>query len=183
MRKIREAMRVRDENYLLSGIVEMDDACFGVPRKGKDGRGTNKAKAVIALSKDHKNRPAYLKIKMIDQVTIEEINRAAKQCVEPGSKIVSDGHSSYKKLVDHGFDHEANVYYKEDKDKYLKMLHVVIGNVKKFIQGTYRGLGPAYLQSYFDEFCCRFNRRKQPNEIFDRLLTACVLAEPVPVLK
>lgn len=181
MRKIREAMRERDNNYLLSGVVEMDDAYFGAPRKGTDGRGTNKAKAVIALSKDHKNRPAYLRIKVIHQVSIEEINRVAKQCVQPGSKIVSDGHSSYKKLVDHGYFHEAKSYYKEDKDTFLKMLHNVIGNVKAYIQGTYHGLGSVYLQSYFDEFCFRFNRRFSPNELFDRLLNACVLADPYPV--
>jgi len=181
MRKIREAMRVRDDDYLLSGVVEMDDAYFGAPSKGKDGRGTNKAKAVIALSKDHKNHPAYLKIKVIDQVSIEEINRIAKECIEPGSRIVSDGHSSYKKLVDHGYLHEAKSYYKEDKDSFLKMLHIVISNVKSFILGTYHGVGSVYLQSYFDEFCFRFNRRFNPNELFDRLLNACVLAEPYPV--
>jgi transposase-like protein len=120
---------------------------------------------------------------VIDQVTTEEINRVAKSCVKPGSKIVSDGHSSYKKLVEHGFTHEAKANYKEDKDKFLKMLHNVIGNAKAFIQGTYHGLGPDYLQSYFDEFCFRFNRRFKPNEVFDRLLTACVMAEPFPVLK
>jgi uridine phosphorylase len=37
MRKIREAMKERDLNYMLSGTVEMDDAFFGAPRKGKDG--------------------------------------------------------------------------------------------------------------------------------------------------
>lgn len=181
MRKIREAMRVRDNNYLLSGVVEMDDAYFGAPRKGTDGRGTSKAKAVIALSKDSKNHPAYLRIKVIDQVTIDEINRVAKECVKPGSKIVSDGHSSYKKLIEHGYLHECKSYYKEDKDTFLKMLHNVIRNVKAYIQGTYHGLSSVYLQSYFDEFCFRFNRRFNPNELFDRLLNACVLADPYPV--
>lgn len=181
MRKIREAMKDRDSGYMLSGVVEMDDAYFGAPRKGKDGRGTNKAKAVIALSKDADNHPAFLRIKVIDQVTIEEITRVAGECVSPGSKIISDGHSSYKPLAAAGFQHQGRAYYKEDKEDFLKMLHNIIGNVKAFIQGTFHGLGPQHLQSYFDEFCFRFNRRFQPNQIFDRLLNACVLAEPHPM--
>jgi transposase-like protein len=120
LRKIREAMRERDENYLLSDVVEMDDAYFGVPSKGKDGRGTNRAKAVIALSKDHKNRSAYLRIKVVDKATAEEIVRVARECVKAGSKIVSDGHSSYKRLVEHGLLHEAKSYYREDKDTFQK---------------------------------------------------------------
>lgn len=37
-------MSERDTNYKLSGFVEMDDAYFGAPQKGTDGRGTKKSK-------------------------------------------------------------------------------------------------------------------------------------------
>ncbi|MCZ8514349.1 IS1595 family transposase [Paenibacillus filicis] len=167
LRKIRAAMKDRDSGYMLSGVVEMDDAYFGAPRKGKDGRGSDKSKAVIALSKDAQNHPEFLKIETINGVTIEEIERVAKKHIQPGSMIVSDGHRSYKRLMEVGFVHEAKAYYKEDKDDFLKMLHIIIGNVKAYIQGTYHGLGSTYLQSYFDEFCFRFNRRFNPKEIFD----------------
>ena len=180
LRKIREAMKERDVNYLLSGTVEMDEAYFGSPRKGKAGRGTDKALAVIALSKDDFNHPRFLRIEVIEAATIEEIKRVAKQCVKPGSTIVSDGHSSYKPLAEIGYIHKPKVYYKEDKEEFLKSLHKMIGNAKAFILGTYHGLDKIYLQSYFDEFCFRFNRRFNPNEIFDRLLNACVLATPHP---
>lgn len=181
LRKIRSAMKDRDSGYLLSGVVEMDDAYFGAPRKGKDGRGTDKAKAVIALSKDENNHPAFLRIEVINKVTIKEIERVARACIKPGSKIVSDGHSSYKPLADMGYTHDGRAYYKEDKEEFLKMLHNIIGNAKAYIHGTYHGLGSKYLQSYFDEFCYRFNRRFNPNEIFDRLLNACVLSTPHPM--
>lgn len=180
LRKIRAAMKDRDDSYMLSGVVEMDDAYFGAPRKGKDGRGTEKAKAVIALSKDGQNHPAFLRIEMIEKVSIDEIKRVTKSCVKAGSKMISDGHSSYKPLAHEGYIHEAKSYYKEDKEDFLKSLHKVIGNVKAYILGTYHGLGATYLQSYFDEFCFRFNRRFNPNEIFDRLLNACALADPHP---
>lgn len=181
LRKIRAAMKERDSMYLLSGVVEMDDAYFGAPRKGKDGRGTSKSKAVIALSKDAQNHPAFLRIEVIDKVSIDEIKRVARTCVQPGSQIISDGHSSYKPLANSGYFHSSKAYYKENPETFLKMLHNIIGNAKAYIQGTYHGLGSTYLQSYFDEFCFRFNRRFYPNEIFDRLLNACILGSPHPI--
>ena len=45
-------MAQRDEKYALSGIVEMDDGYVGgATRNGKRGRGTDKARIVVALSK------------------------------------------------------------------------------------------------------------------------------------
>ncbi|MDD4200517.1 MAG: transposase, partial [Eubacteriales bacterium] len=37
-------------------------------------------------------------------------------------------------------------------------LHMMIGNVKAYINGTFHGVGK-YLQLYLDEFCYRFNRK------------------------
>ena len=44
-------------------------------------------------------------------------------------------------------------------DKWLPWVHVLISNLKRFILGTYHGVGPRYLQEYLDEFMYRFNRR------------------------
>jgi hypothetical protein len=54
LHKIRHAMKERDANYKLSGMIEMDDAYFGSPRTGTDGRGTTKAKVSVALETDEK---------------------------------------------------------------------------------------------------------------------------------
>jgi hypothetical protein len=151
IRKIRQAMKQQDAHYLLSGLVEMDDGYFGAPQKGKTGRGTTKAKVVVALSKNKKDKPQFLRMQVIDNVTIEEINRVANQCVTKGATILSDGHPSYKHLKNIGYENISRAYYKEDKEEFLKYLHKIIGNAKAFIQGTYHGLGQLYLQSYLDE--------------------------------
>ena len=72
-------------------------------------------------------------------------------------------------------------YNKSDPEHFLKWLHILIGNAKAFIDGTYHGLDSTYLQSYLDEFCYRFNRRQFPNELFGRLLNACLFATPAQV--
>jgi transposase-like protein len=178
LHKIRRAMSEQDANYQLSGFVEMDDAYFGSPKKGKDGRGTTKAKVAVALSTDEEGRPRFLRMQVIDKVTIEEIHRVAKSCIAKGSTILSDGHSSYKQLKNIGYQHISKTYYKEDNEEFLKWLHTIISNAKAFVDGTYHGLGQKHLQAYLDEFCYRFNRRFFPNELFGRLLNACVSASP-----
>jgi hypothetical protein len=54
------------------------------------------------IKPDQLNLPRFLRIEVIEGVTIEEIKRVTMQCVKPGSKIVSDGHSSYKPLAHNG---------------------------------------------------------------------------------
>ncbi|MBW2309407.1 MAG: IS1595 family transposase, partial [Deltaproteobacteria bacterium] len=36
------------------------------------------------------------------------------------------------------------------------------------------GIGKKHFQAYLDEFCYRFNRRNWEQQLFDRLVTACV---------
>jgi len=58
--------------------MDIDDVYFGAPREGKDGRANDKAKAVVALSKDKKNRPQYLLVQVLTKsVSIEEIKLIA----------------------------------------------------------------------------------------------------------
>ena len=51
LHRLRNAMGERDKDYVLSGIIELDDAYFGAPSSnGKRGRGTDKASALAAVS-------------------------------------------------------------------------------------------------------------------------------------
>jgi len=172
LHKIRHAMHERDANYQLAGFVEMDDAYFGAPEPNTDGRGTTKAKVAIALSTDEKGHPEYARMKVINSVSINEINRTAEQCIRKGSTVSTDGHSSYKQLKEN-YTHKAQNYYEADDEEFLKWLHIIIGNAKAYILGTYHGLEDKFLQAYLDEFCYRFNRRFNHKQLFGRLLNAC----------
>lgn len=177
LHKIRRAMSERDAKYQLTGFVEMDDAYFGAPRPNTDGRGTTKAKVAIALSTDDSGRPLFAKMKVIQTVSTVEIKKVAAEYIQQGSTVLTDGHSSYKQLKDN-YAHRSQNYYKSDDDEFLKWLHVLIGNAKTYILGTYHGLDSQYLQTYLDEFCYRFNRRFWPKQLFGRLLSACALGTP-----
>lgn len=63
LHRIRKAMKCREERYLLDGIVELDDTYLGAPTRGKKrGRGTEKTKIIVALSKNEAGCPMYLKM-------------------------------------------------------------------------------------------------------------------------
>jgi transposase-like protein len=181
LHKIRYAMGERDAQYKLAGLIEMDDAYFGSPKKDKDGRGTEKAKVVISLSTDETGNPCYVRMHVVNNISTKEIQCVAENCIMKGSKILSDGQNSYKKLNQVEYEHIWKNYYEqiEAGTDFLKWIHVIISNAKAFIIGTYHGLGKDYLQVYLNEFCYRFNRRFFPDQLFGRLLNACISTKQI----
>ena len=171
--RIRSAMRERDQNYMLEGIIEMDEAYLGAPRRGKKrGRGTERRKMAVAVSKDEKEHPLFLRLQMIPNIKRETLQSVINNHVKPGSSVECDGYRSYPGLENVSVD--ASKYETSD----LKWVHIAIGNFKAFLLGTYHGSCGRY-QPYLDEFCFRFNRRFHPSQLFSRLsravATSCVL--------
>lgn len=82
LQKIRKAMADRDASYLLSQIVEIDDAYFGAPDEGgKRGRGTDKTPGVIAVQVDALGRPEYVKLIVVENLRKRDAGRSnAESC-------------------------------------------------------------------------------------------------------
>jgi len=59
----------------------------------------------------------------------------------------------------------------------LRWVYPLISNVKAFLLGTYHGLGKKHLQSCFNEFAFRFNRRFWPDQLFPRLVCAMAASD------
>jgi len=178
LHRIRFAMSQRDGNYLLNGIVELDDTYFGKPkRNGKRGRGTKKTKVVIAVSKTNDGKPQFVKMQVVPDLKGKTIGKLTQQYIEEGSIIQTDAYHSYRKPLSEKFTHQYQVF--DANSDLLHWLHIVIGNAKAFVNGTFHGLGEKHLQRYLDEFCYRFNRRNFKGKIFDRLLLAVVSTKPL----
>ena len=107
-------------------------------------------------------------------VKSETLAGFADETIAEGSNISSDALSSYIKVFKNGTcTHEPKKFDKHD-EAHLKWLHTIVSNAKSFIAGTYHGLDVKHFQSYLNEFCYRLNRCFFPNELFDRLLYACI---------
>lgn len=178
--KIRDAMKERDENYKLSGLIEIDEGFFGTPSegKGKRGRGTDKSPVVVGLSLDEAGRPEFIKAKVLKKVDGTSITDFAEKTIKADSTISSDGLSVYNKLSENSYEHIAEKANTELDPDHLRWLHVAISNMKAFLNGTYHGVPQKHLQAFIDEFCYRFNRRFWSNQLFARTIVACANASP-----
>ena len=180
--KIRNAMKQRDANYQLAGLVQVDDSYFGgKPRDGNgtNGRGTDKLPVLVEVSTTGDGKPLFAKMQVVKAVSGKEIVRVVSTDIAPGQIIKTDGWLAYRAVKDAGYNHKPTVIYgpKGEGHSVFKWANVIISNVKAFLKGTYHGVSKngKHLQMYLDEFCYRFNRRKKEPQLFERLLTACTV--------
>lgn len=179
MHKIREAMQNAEQNCILSGIVEVDDAYVGGSDKGgKRGRGTNKTKVIVGLSLSEEGHPCSVKIEVTPDIKGDSILGFAQRNILEGSQISSDAYRSYNKLAAK-YTHKPKKFDPIEDPEHLKWIHVVLSNVKAYIQGTFHGLDEKHMQRYLNEFCFRFNRRNFVGQGFFRLLNSCVLSKTI----
>ncbi|CAM4405976.1 IS1595 family transposase [Paenibacillus alkaliterrae] len=152
LHKIRKAMADRDEGYVLSGLVEIDDFYIGAPTEnGKRGRGTDKNQVLVALSKNEKGHPLYVKMEVIVDMKRETVETFVKENIETNSTLIADGHRTIPTLKDN-YTIEAKKYNAKEDPEHLKWVHTLISNLKSFVLGTFHGLDSRHLQSYLDEF-------------------------------
>lgn len=180
LQKIRTAMVAKERDYILSGVVVIDDAYYGGATKGKKrGRGTEKSKVLVSISLNKHGAPLFAKMKVIENLTSQTITAALSEMVERGSILRSDNYKSLATIKD--FVHEVVVASKDKETarSILKWADIVISNSKAFIIGTYHGLPDKHLGKYLDEFCYRFNRRFCEHLIFGKLVRACVLTNKI----
>ena len=167
LHQLRKAMGQRDQDYVLSGIVELDDAYFGAPKpNGKRCRGTEKTSALAAVSLTGQEHSRFLKIQ-ISKLDAESVSIVVQSIVRSGSEIHSDALGSFRAAL-----HKHHYQAFDKNSSALRWVHTLISNLKSFLLGTYHGLGNKHLQSYFDEFSFRFNRRFCPDQLFPRLVAA-----------
>ena len=180
LQKIRHAMGEREGSHYLGGIVEMDEAFFGAPSEGgKRGRGTDKIPVLVSVSLSPEEKPRIARMKVVDTVDGAAVENFLCDHVSKGSEIRTDGLNIYNAVSDIGYTHTRIIYDSKNQPKHLHWLHIIVSNVKSFIDGTYHGLDKKHLQRYLDEFCYRFNRRWFDNGLFPRLLFACAIAPKI----
>ena len=182
--KIRTAMACRDAKYQLSGFVELDDAYLGGQRSlGKRGRGAeNKTTVIVGVQLTEAETPQYTSMIAVEDLSEQSLKTATKEQIKKKTKIKTDDYSSFKVLKKYSYDHwPVKIGDSRNASKLLHWVHIMISNAKAVYRGTHHGVSDRHLQKYLSEFCYRFNRRFNPDQLFDRLLTACLSTKPVTV--
>ena len=178
LRKIRKAMAHRDSIYRLENIIEFDDTYVGGKRAGKRGRGAEGKRAVLVAVETRKKGAGFVAMKAVDTVSKDTVREFLSRHLKEGQTVRTDALPALN-AVDETQQHEKKVTPPEKASEWLPLVHIMIGNMKKFVNGTFHGVSSNYLQEYLDEFCYRFNRRFWESELPLRLLNACLAHVPI----
>lgn len=194
LQKIRKTMGIRDSQYQLDKVVELDEGFFtsvdtdsekkGVNEKKKRGRGSQSKSTVLVMAstsydttpskKNQKpSRLHYIKMNVLDGLSSKEMNAQIDANVDQESVVKTDKLSSYNSVNKHTWCHFAQVVKPKDAGKVLPWVHITIANAKRNLLGTYHMVSMKYIQDYLDEFCYKVNRRYFKDNMFDRLMIAC----------
>lgn len=179
LRKIRTAMAHRDSLYRLEQLIELDDTYVGGKQAGKRGRGAaGKKPVLVAVETRGEKKAGFLAMKAVETVSKATIRDFLYYHLKPGQVVRTDALPAMNS-INETQQHQKKVTPPQEASIWLPMVHIMIGNLKKFLNGTFHGVSSGYLQEYLDEFCYRSNRRFWEPELPLRLLNACLTHLPV----
>jgi len=178
LRKIRIAMADRDSIYKLRKLIEFDDAYIGGKKTGKRGRGAEGKKPILVAVETRNEKAGFMAVEAVDTISKETVREFLKNHLEPGQTVRTDAFPALNS-VNEMHNHQKKIVPAEEVSEWLPLVHVVIGNLKKFLNSTFHGVSFKYLQEYLDEFSYRFNRRFWEPELPLRLLNACLSHVPL----
>ena len=183
LHKIRNSM-IHADRSLLSGEVEVDEAFIGGFKSGKRGRGAEgKELIVIAAEYSGKKRVGRVRIQRVPDATSENLEAFILANIAPSTTIHTDGWKSYNGVSKLGFRHLPRKSASVDADELLPRINTVTALLKRWLLGTLHGrLDAKHMDSYFEEFIFRFNRRtsKVRGLLFQRVIENSLRVSPTP---
>jgi hypothetical protein len=179
LHKVREAMSKREEHTVLDGLLEVDQAFFGrAATAKKPSKADNQSLALVMIER-FGQRAGRVVMSVIGAASRDSMRTVLEDRIKPHQRIRSDAYPANFVMRSMGHELNAKKLPGVRATRELPWVHLAIALAKRFLLGTYHGVSKKYLQRYLDEFCYRFNRRAAGNAIFNRLLRACIIANPV----
>jgi transposase-like protein len=197
LQQIRLAMANAEHKEFVDTIVEIDETYVGgKPRKDNDhtddnngsgktgnkrGRGTDKTPVVGVI--DRNNKKIFAKVampngkgqKLTANQLMDILKVVSKQ--ENNNTVMSDEFRSYDPLTKNNFVHLRIDHQKAFSDHngiHTNNIESFWSTLKRGIYGIYHHVSIEYMQRYVDEFCFRYNNRKE--NMFDLVLKQSILA-------
>lgn len=182
--KIMQVMLEREQNTVLGGRIEIDDAYLGGEKSGKRGRGSeNKVPFIAVVQTSPEGHPQYLQLRRVRAFRLKEIERYAQRSVAPGSTVYSDGLACFKAFDARNCLHSPIVTGSgraSAQHPAFKWVNTLLGNVKNALTGTFHAFNLKHAPRYLAEFEYRFNRRFDLGAMIERFGYAALRTPPMP---
>jgi len=123
------------------------------------------------------NKPTkfrYVKMLVVDNLKGKTVGEKVSENIQYDTVVKTDNYRSYSKIKEQVWCHIPLTIKPKDAGKVLPWVHTMISNAKRTLLGVHHMISSKYAQDYLDEFCYKVNRRNFGDQIFDRLLIACV---------
>jgi hypothetical protein len=171
-RKVQIAMASFDDEPL-SGVAEVDEAVVGGFEPGAVGRSKGKRKNIqIAVelgalsSKADRQKIKRAKAKLIDDFSAEALKKSMNEMLSKDTVIISDKWSAYPKAK----GNRTHLALLSEKGAGMPEVHHMIFNLKNWLRGIHHSVSVFHIQSYLDEYFCRFNNRNLLNSIANNIM-------------
>lgn len=177
--QIRKAMSQTEQRELLAGLVEVDE-CYigGKPRKGRPdyrttrGRGTRKTPVVGMVERG--GRVKAEAVKKTD-LTAKRLSALVRRNVDiVNATLITDefhGYIGIKRFMPHETV-KHRIWY-VDSYRHTNTIESFWAILKRGFVGQYHKVSLRYLPCYIDEFCYRFNHRKN-DDVFNLTIRRAV---------
>ena len=169
--EIRKYMAQVDGDDGLSGHVEIDETYIGGKHPGKRGRGAGGKTVVMGMLE----RDGDIITRIIPNASRNSLEGHIINSVEKGSRISTDEWLGYNRLEEAGYVHKTVEHGSKEwvnGETHVNGLEGFWGQLKRSIRGTHIHVSPKHLAKYLGEFEYRYNMRKTPEIMFDRLLAS-----------
>ncbi len=180
--KLRELMASADYRGPLGGPgkhLEVDETLVGGVARGQGtGKGARANKAIVMGIVE---REGNVRAAVVPDETAESLEGAVSRNVRKGSLLSTDTHRSYKQLRRAGYLHRT-VNHSDGEyargEVHTNTIEGYWSRLKNSIKGTHIHVSERHLPKYVGEFSYRYNMRKQPQEMFNRMILAVSLPRP-----
>lgn len=178
--QLRELMTARDKTNNpnpSSGHVEIDETYVGGKRKGKGMMGKKSHRTIVMGILE---RDGAVKATIVQNVQAKTLLPIVQANVAVGSTISTDELSSYRTLAKYGFIHGTVDHTDGEYVSGIHHTNSIEGfwsHLKRGIRSTHTSVSRKHLQKYVSEFAFRYNNRKEPASMFQRMLAQ--ISQPI----